>query len=131
MYHSYIRGHVFDFVCLQVADEMPFNVFGPVSYTHLDVYKRQIFTYFRNPYFIGVLGTVHLLDEQFVAARNEDVYKRQAFILVVAALVQMVEIILKKVSPALYQALGVFLPLITTNCCILGLSLIHIFVESV
>ncbi|KAA6322725.1 Electron transport complex subunit RnfA [termite gut metagenome] len=38
------------------------------------------------------------------------------FILVIAALVQMVEIILKKVSPALYQALGVFLPLITTNC---------------
>ena len=43
-----------------------------------------------------------------------------AFILVIAALVQMVEIILKKVSPALYQALGVFLPLITTNCAILG-----------
>ena len=41
------------------------------------------------------------------------------FILVIAALVQMVEIILKKVSPSLYQALGVFLPLITTNCCIL------------
>ena len=41
------------------------------------------------------------------------------FILVIAALVQMVEIILKKVSPALYQALGVFLPLITTNCCVL------------
>ena len=40
------------------------------------------------------------------------------FILVIAGLVQMVEIILKKVSPALYQALGVFLPLITTNCCI-------------
>ena len=43
------------------------------------------------------------------------------FILVIAGLVQMVEIILKKVSPSLYQALGVFLPLITTNCCILGL----------
>ena len=39
-----------------------------------------------------------------------------SFILVIAALVQMVEIILKKVSPALYQALGIFLPLITTNC---------------
>ena len=43
-----------------------------------------------------------------------------AFILVIAALVQMVEIILKKVSPALYQALGVFLPLITTNCALSG-----------
>ena len=43
-----------------------------------------------------------------------------AFILIIAALVQMVEIILKKVSPSLYQALGVFLPLITTNCAVLG-----------
>mgnify|MGYP000034285357 FL=1 len=49
-----------------------------------------------------------------------------AFILVIAALVQMVEIILKKVSPALYQALGVFLPLITTNCCILGVTILVI-----
>ncbi len=47
-----------------------------------------------------------------------------AFILVIAALVQMVEIILKKVSPALYQALGVFLPLITTNCAILGVAIL-------
>ena len=47
-----------------------------------------------------------------------------AFILVIAALVQMVEIILKKVSPSLYQALGVFLPLITTNCCILGVAIL-------
>ena len=43
-----------------------------------------------------------------------------SFILI---LVQMVEIILKKVSPALYQALGVFLPLITTNCCVLGVAI--------
>lgn len=47
-----------------------------------------------------------------------------AFILVIAALVQMVEIVLKKVSPSLYQALGVFLPLITTNCCILGVAIL-------
>ncbi|HPE34659.1 MAG TPA: electron transport complex subunit RsxA [Bacteroidales bacterium] len=46
------------------------------------------------------------------------------FILVIAALVQVVEIILKKVSPPLYQALGVFLPLITTNCTILGVALL-------
>ena len=49
-----------------------------------------------------------------------------AFILVIAALVQMVEIILKKVSPALYQALGIFLPLITTNCCVLGVAILVI-----
>ena len=57
------------------------------------------------------------------------------FILVIAALVQMVEIMLKKVSPSLYQALGIFLPLITTNCAVLGVALLNIqdgynFVES-
>ena len=46
------------------------------------------------------------------------------FILVIAALVQMVEIILKKISPALYQALGIFLPLITTNCAVLGVAIL-------
>lgn len=46
------------------------------------------------------------------------------FILVIASLVQMVEIMLKKVSPALYQALGIFLPLITTNCAVLGVAIL-------
>lgn len=46
------------------------------------------------------------------------------FILVIAALVQMVEIILKKVSPTLYQALGIFLPLITTNCAVMGVAIL-------
>lgn len=49
-----------------------------------------------------------------------------SFILVIAFLVQLVEIVLKKVSPALYQALGVFLPLITTNCAILGVAIMVI-----
>lgn len=49
-----------------------------------------------------------------------------SFILIIAALVQMVEIILKKISPALYQALGVFLPLITTNCAVLGVAIMVI-----
>ena len=49
-----------------------------------------------------------------------------SYILIIASLVQMVEIILKKTSPALYQALGVFLPLITTNCVILGVALLVI-----
>ena len=48
------------------------------------------------------------------------------FILVIAALVQMVEIILKKLSPVLYQALGIFLPLITTNCAVLGVAILVI-----
>lgn len=46
------------------------------------------------------------------------------FILIIAALVQMVEIILKKISPPLYQALGIFLPLITTNCAVLGIAIL-------
>jgi electron transport complex protein RnfA len=58
-----------------------------------------------------------------------------AFILVIASLVQLVEIVLKKVSPALYQALGIFLPLITTNCAVLGVVLLNVqnnynFIES-
>ena len=52
-----------------------------------------------------------------------------AFILVIAALVQMVEIVLKKVSPSLYSALGIFLPLITTNCAVLGVALIVVTKE--
>lgn len=58
-----------------------------------------------------------------------------AFILVIASLVQLVEMFIKKVSPVLYQALGIFLPLITTNCAILGLALLiplkgYNFIES-
>lgn len=49
-----------------------------------------------------------------------------AFILVIASLVQMVEIVMKKVSPVLYQALGIFLPLITTNCAVLGVAILVI-----
>jgi Na+-translocating ferredoxin:NAD+ oxidoreductase subunit A len=52
-----------------------------------------------------------------------------AFILVIAALVQMVEIILKKISPPLYQALGIFLPLITTNCAVLGVAILVVSKE--
>lgn len=52
--------------------------------------------------------------------------KTIVFILVIAALVQMVEIFLKKISPALYKALGIYLPLITTNCAVLGVAIINI-----
>lgn len=49
-----------------------------------------------------------------------------AFILVIAALVQLVEMVIRKMSPALYKALGIFLPLITTNCAVLGIAIINI-----
>ncbi|HPG39481.1 MAG TPA: electron transport complex subunit RsxA [bacterium] len=62
--------------------------------------------------------------------------KTIAFILVIAALVQFVEMVIQKTSPALYKALGIYLPLITTNCAILGVSLLNIdlkynFIQSV
>lgn len=49
-----------------------------------------------------------------------------AFILVIASIVQFVEMVIKKMSPSLYQALGVFLPLITTNCAVLGIALVNV-----
>ena len=69
-----------------------------------------IVTYLIQVYVLDAFGLVYL--------------RTIAFILIIAALVQMVEIVLKKVSPSLYQALGVFLPLITTNCCILGVAIL-------
>ncbi|HBT19092.1 MAG TPA: electron transport complex subunit RsxA [Clostridiaceae bacterium] len=55
-----------------------------------------------------------------------DYLKTVAFILVIAALVQFVEMVVKKMSPALYDALGIFLPLITTNCAVLGVTFLNV-----
>ena len=63
---------------------------------------------------------VYLLQYYVLVPLRIEYMQTIVFILVIAALVQMVEIILKKISPALYQALGIFLPLITTNCAVLG-----------
>lgn len=52
--------------------------------------------------------------------------KTLCFILVIAALVQLVEMVLKKMSPSLYKALGIYLPLITTNCAVLGIAIINV-----
>ena len=78
--------------------------------------------------FVLVLATIvtYLIQHYVLNPNGLQYLQTIAFILVIAALVQMVEIILKKVSPSLYQALGVFLPLITTNCCILGVAILVI-----
>ena len=78
--------------------------------------------------FVLVIATIvtYLVQKFVLDAFGLQYLQTIAFILIIAALVQMVEIILKKVSPALYQALGVFLPLITTNCCILGVAILVI-----
>ena len=64
-------------------------------------------TYILNPYNIGFLQTI-------------------AFILIIASLVQFVEMVIRKFSPPLYKALGVYLPLITTNCAVLGVAILNI-----
>ena len=64
------------------------------------------------------------LQKYVLAPLNIEYMQTIVFILVIAALVQMVEIVLKKISPALYQALGIFLPLITTNCAVLGVAIL-------
>ncbi|HAE88259.1 MAG TPA: electron transport complex subunit RsxA [Clostridiales bacterium] len=72
----------------------------------------SVFTYLVNEYVLVKLGLEYM--------------KTIAFILIIAALVQSVEIVIKKFSPSLYSALGVYLPLITTNCAVLGVALLNV-----
>lgn len=78
--------------------------------------------------FVMTVATIvtYLIYYSFLQPHNLVFMTTVTFILVIAALVQMVEIILKKVSPVLYQALGIFLPLITTNCAVLGIAILTI-----
>lgn len=75
--------------------------------------------------FVITLATVvtYLLNRYLLIPFELTFLQTILFILVIAALVQMVEIVLKKISPSLYQALGIFLPLITTNCAVLGVAI--------
>ncbi len=76
--------------------------------------------------FVMTIATIvtWLLQKYVLVKFNIEFLQTITFILVIAALVQMVEIILKKVSPSMYAALGIFLPLITTNCAVLGVALL-------
>ena len=78
--------------------------------------------------FVMLLATLvtYLIMQYVLVPLNLQYMQTIAYILVIAALVQMVEIVLKKMAPALYQALGVFLPLITTNCAVLGVAILVI-----
>lgn len=76
---------------------------------------------------MAVAGTITWLINRLVLAPNDLLYLQTiVFILVIAALVQFVEMVLEKTSPDLYAALGIYLPLITTNCAILGVVLINV-----
>lgn len=74
---------------------------------------------------IATLAT-YLVQTYILAKLGIGFMQTITFILIIAALVQLVEIIFKKVSPSLYQALGIFLPLITTNCAVLGVALLAV-----
>jgi len=78
--------------------------------------------------FVMVLATIvtYLIQVYVLDRLGISFMQTITFILVIAALVQMVEIILKKISQPLYQALGIFLPLITTNCAVLGVAILVI-----
>lgn len=78
--------------------------------------------------FVMVISTIvtYVIFHTLLLPHNLVFMMTVVFILVIAALVQMVEIILKKISPSLYQALGIFLPLITTNCTVLGVAILTI-----
>lgn len=81
-------------------------------------------------------AVANLLYDYILAPLGMDFMKTIVFILVIAALVQIVEMFLKKTAPAIYKALGIFLPLITTNCAVLGVALTNVqngynFIQSV
>ncbi len=78
--------------------------------------------------FVLVLATIvtYLVQKSVLEPLELPYLQTIAFILVIASLVQMVEIVMKKTAPALYQALGIFLPLITTNCAVLGVAILVI-----
>ncbi|MBQ8574483.1 MAG: RnfABCDGE type electron transport complex subunit A [Clostridia bacterium] len=87
--------------------------------------------------FVMALSTAvtYPINKYLLVANNLEYLQTIVFILVIAALVQMVEIVLKKYIPALYNSLGIYLPLITTNCAVLGVVTLNIdngynFVES-
>ena len=75
--------------------------------------------------FVMAIATLvtYLLQYYVLVPLHIEFLQTVSFILVIASLVQMVEIIIKKISPSLYQALGIFLPLITTNCVVLGVAI--------
>lgn len=78
--------------------------------------------------FVMTLSTIatYLIYNSLLKPNNLEYMTTVVFILVIASLVQAVELVLKKVSPPLYQALGIFLPLITTNCTVLGVAILTI-----
>jgi len=122
IYFTIIVGSVFvnNFVLSQFLGICPFLGVSKKTNTALGMgfavifvmALASVFTYIVNEYVLIKLGLEYM--------------KTIAFILIIAALVQSVEIVIKKFSPSLYSALGVYLPLITTNCAVLGVALLNV-----
>ena len=122
IYFVIIVGSVFvnNFVLSQVLGICPFLGVSKKTNTALGMGFAVIFV-------MSIASVFTYLVNTYVLVPLELEYmKTIAFILIIAALVQSVEIVIKKFSPSLYSALGVYLPLITTNCAVLGVALLNI-----
>ena len=122
LYFVIIIGSVFvnNFVLSQFLGICPFLGVSKKTNTALGMGFAVIFV-------MSIASVFTYLVNEFVLIKlGLEYMKTIAFILIIAALVQSVEIVIKKFSPSLYSALGVYLPLITTNCAVLGVALLNI-----
>ncbi|MDD4839628.1 MAG: RnfABCDGE type electron transport complex subunit A [Clostridia bacterium] len=120
-YFILIIGAVFvnNFVLSQFLGICPFLGVSKKIDTSLGMGMAVIFV-------MGIASIFTWLIQQVLVAFSIEYLQTIAFILVIAALVQLVEMVLKKFMPSLYSALGVYLPLITTNCAVLGVAILNI-----
>ncbi len=120
-YFILIIGAIFvnNFVLVQFLGICPFLGVSKKTDTALGMGLAVIFV-------MGIASIFTWLVQKLLVAAGIEYLQTIAFILVIAALVQLVEMVLKKFMPALYSALGVYLPLITTNCAVLGVAILNI-----
>ncbi len=116
-----IIGAIFvnNFILVQFLGICPFLGVSKKTDTALGMGLAVIFV-------MGIASIFTWLVQKLLVIVGIEYLQTIAFILVIAALVQLVEMILKKFMPALYNALGVYLPLITTNCAVLGVAILNI-----
>lgn len=120
-YFLLIIGAMFvnNFVLCQFLGCCPFLGVSKKTDTALGMGLAVIFV-------MGIASVFTWLVQKLLVAAGIEYLQTIAFILVIAALVQLVELVLKKFMPSLYSALGVYLPLITTNCAVLGVAILMI-----
>ena len=120
-YFLLIIGAMFvnNFVLCQFLGCCPFLGVSKKTDTALGMGLAVIFV-------MGIASVFTWLVQKLLVAAGIEYLQTIAFILVIAALVQTVELLLKRFMPALYSALGVYLPLITTNCAVLGVAILNI-----